>query len=381
MARATTPLDAEALPEADRLDGFPHPRETAALMGHEAAEAALAEAFTSGRMHHAWLLTGRAGIGKATLAYRLVRYALAEAQEQIGHGRRLELASAVSRTTRQISALSHPGLLLLRRPYDPRARRFAQSIPVDEVRRLKSFLGLTSGQGAWRVVLIDSADELNINAANAVLKSLEEPPPRTLFVLISAEPGQLLPTIRSRCRRLDLAPLEGAPLRLAAEAALAAAGSPRPGAEAWDKLEPLAQGSVRRLIQLTATGGLELCTRLERLLASLPRLDWQLAHGLAEDVGYGSPEQRYETVLELFLDVLARLVRARATGEGRPADRALAERLIGERQLAAWAAFWQAVVREKADADELNLDRKAMLTALFARLDALARGEGAAVSG
>ncbi len=372
MARTTAPQEIEAPPEADRLDGFPHPRQTLRLYGHEAAEQTLARAFADGHMHHAWLLTGRLGIGKATLAYRLARHALAQPQERTGGEQPLEVAPE-TRSARQVKALTHPGLLLLRRPYDTRAKRFAQTIPVDEVRRLKSFLGLTSAENAWRVVLVDSADELNINAANALLKSLEEPPARTLFVLISAEPSQLLPTIRSRCRRLDLAALTGEPLRAATAAGLASQNLAPPGAEAWEKLETLAQGSVRRVLQLTATGGLELYARLERCLASLPRLDWQAAHALTDEMGFGAPEQRYETFFELFFDLLARLLRARATGQGRPEDCALAERLIAPQRLPAWAAFWQAAVREKADVAELNLDRKATLTALFARLEGLAR--------
>jgi DNA polymerase III subunit delta' len=372
MARQPVPQDAEAAPEADRLDAFPHPRETLALFGHAEAERTLAAGFASGQMHHAWLLTGRLGIGKATLAYRLARHALAEPSERDPSGATLEVALS-TRAARQVRALSHPGLLLLRRPYDARARRFAQAIPVDEVRRLKSFLGLTSAADAWRVVLIDSADELNLNAANAVLKSLEEPPKRTLFVLISASPNGLLATIRSRCRRLDLAALPSEPLRAAAMAALEARGMEAPDAEAWGRLENVAQGSVRRLLQLVAAGGLELDDRIEKLMVSLPSLDWQLAHALTDSMGFGAAEEPYATFFELLLDRLARLVRVRASGQGSPAEQALAARLIAPERLPAWAEFWQLAAREKADAAELNLDRKAMLTALLARLEALAR--------
>jgi DNA polymerase-3 subunit delta' len=373
MARAPAAQDIETLPEADRLDDFPHPRETAALYGHDEAERGLAAAFAGGRMHHAWLLTGPRGIGKATLAYRLARHALARPEQRDAAGQSLEVARETA-AARQVNALSHPGLLLLRRPYDTKAKRFAQNIPVDEVRRLRSFLGLTSGEGAWRVVLVDSADELNINAANALLKSLEEPPARTLFLLISAEPAQLLATIRSRCRRLDLSALSGEALRLAVAQALAAAGMSPPEPEAWQKLEALADGSVRRALQLMASGGLELYGRIEAAFTSLPRLDWQAAHALADQMGYGGTEQRYETFFDLFFDLLSRLIRARATGEGTAAETALARRLIAEDRLPAWAQFWQQALQEKADADEFNLDRKALVAGLFSRLAALARG-------
>src|SRR6478735_5441874 len=238
MARAPAVQDSEALLEADRLDEFPHPRETRALFGHEAMEGELAQAFAGGRMHHAWLLAGREGIGKATLAYRLARHVLARPEERDPAGQSLEVAPETP-AARQIRALSHPGLLLLRRPYDMRSKRIAASIPVDEVRRLKSFLGLTAGEGSWRVVIVDAADELNLNAANALLKSLEEPPTRGLFLLVASEPSRLLPTVRSRCRRLELAPLSGEALRTATEAALSAADMEKPDAQRWPLLERL----------------------------------------------------------------------------------------------------------------------------------------------
>jgi DNA polymerase-3 subunit delta' len=271
-----------------------------------------------------------------------------------------------------VAALSHPGLLLLRRPYDPRAKRFAASIPVDEVRRLKSFLGLTEGEGAWRVVIVDTADELNPNAANALLKSLEEPPPRALFVLISSEPGNLLPTIRSRCRRLDLEPLATGPLQQAVHAALAASDATQPSREQWQQLEGLAAGSVRRALQLAVSGGLELYSRIEAIFAALPKVDWPAVHALSDELAAGAQEQRFEAFFELFLDLLARLVRVRATGQREASERALAERLIGDGRLPAWAALWEALLRQKNDALLLNLDRKALIIAAFAELQAVA---------
>lgn len=371
MARAPAIQEVEALPEADRLEGFPHPRETRALHGHEAAEEILADAFAGGRMHHAWLLAGRLGIGKATLAYGLARHVLARPDERDRSRKRLDV-SASSAAARQVAALSHPGLLVLRRPFDPKAKRFGSAIPVDEVRRLKSFLGLTSADGAWRVVIVDTADDLNLNAANALLKSLEEPPRRCLFVLVASEPSGLLPTIRSRCRRLDLQPLAAQPLREAAEAALAAEVEP-PSAGQWDQLERLAAGSVRRALQLAATGGLELNQRIAGIFTQLPKVDWTAAHALADTLAGSAQEQRFEAFVELLLDTLARLTRVRATSQGSAAELSLAAGLISETRLPRWAALWEAIQRDKADADELNLDRKAFIMRTFARLEAVAK--------
>ncbi|HWK33029.1 MAG TPA: DNA polymerase III subunit delta', partial [Hyphomicrobium sp.] len=222
MARAPAAAEIEALPEADRLAEFPHPRETEQLFGHSGVEATLAGALASGRVHHAWLLSGPRGIGKATLAYRFARAALAEPAERDPSGASLSIAPETT-AARQVRALSHPGLLLIRRPYDVKAKRFATSIPVDEVRRLRSFLSHRAAGDGWRVVIVDEANELNVNAANALLKSLEEPPERTVFLLVSSAPGQLVPTIRSRCRALALSPLGAKDLHAATAQALKAA--------------------------------------------------------------------------------------------------------------------------------------------------------------
>jgi DNA polymerase III subunit delta' len=372
-ARSSAAEEMEDLPEADRLEGFPHPRETRQLYGHDAAEAVLAQAFAGGRMHHGWLLTGRLGIGKATLAYRFARHLLAEPGERDLAGRSLDVSPDAA-ASRQVAALSHPGLLVLRRQYDLRTKRISAFIPVDEVRRLRSFLGHTGGDGAWRVVIVDSADELNLNAANALLKSLEEPPPRALFVLVSAEPSGLLATIRSRCRRLDLAPLSSEHLKAAAGAALYVAETEMPAPETWQRIERLADGSVRRALQLAASGGLDVYERVEAIFAALPRVDWAAAHALSDQMGFGAPEQRFAAFFDFFLELLARLVRVAATGRGDAQELALAQRLIKDGQLPVWAALWQAVLKERNEALELNLDRKALILNVLSRLEAVARG-------
>jgi DNA polymerase III subunit delta' len=371
MARALAVQETEELPQADRLEDFPHPRQTRVLFGHAAAEQGLAEAFASGRMHHGWLLAGPEGIGKATLAYRLARHVLARAGERSLLGPGLEVP-AESSAARQIAALSHPGLLVLRRPYDAKSKRFAASIPIDEVRRLKSFLGLTAAEGTWRVIVVDSADDLNPNAANALLKSLEEPPTRALFLLVSSQPSRLLATLRSRCRRLDLAPLQFADVQRAANAALGATQTDVPAPADWARLERLAQGRVRRALQLWAGNGLELHERILSAFNELPKVDWGAVHTLADQLALVAQEQRFEMFFDLFLAVLARLVRARTLGRGVPAEQALAARLIPEAKLAEWAGLWDAVLAEKGATETLNLDRKALILNTFTRLEAVA---------
>jgi DNA polymerase-3 subunit delta' len=374
MARAPAVQEIEELPEADRLDGFPHPRATERLYGHEEAEHMLEAAFASGRMHHAWLIAGAEGIGKATLAYRFARYVLADPAERTLDT--LDIAPD-TRATRQVLALSHPGLLVIRRAYDPKGKRFPATIPVDEVRRLKSFLGRTAEQNAWRVVVVDRADELNISAANALLKSLEEPPPRTVFLLISSAPGRLLVTIRSRVRTLDLAALADDPLKRAISQAFAGSGEEvgggAPAPSEWERLARLSGGSVRRLLSLHAAKGLVLHDRISAILGGLPTVDWGAVHALADELSGQAAEQRYELFFELLMDAVARLVNAEARGEGTPAEITLARRLIGPARLATWAGLWERVAADKAETAALNLDRRALILDIFARLAAAAR--------
>jgi DNA polymerase-3 subunit delta' len=372
MARAPAMAEMEELPEADRLEGFPHPRETKALFGHATAERMLAEALSSGRMHHAWLLAGPQGIGKATLAYRFARAALAAPEERDIFGQSLAIADDTS-AARQVRALSHPGLLLIRRPYDMKAKRLATGIPVDEVRRLRSFLAHRAVSDGWRVVIVDETNELNVNAANALLKSLEEPPARTVFLLVSSAPGRLVPTIRSRCRTLLLPPLDEKALRAAATQALAAAGTPAPADAEWAPLERLAEGSVGRLLGLLGSGGIELQARVTKLLALLPKVDWRAVHTLADELQPIGAQARFELFFELLLGDLSRLIRAAATGEGSAAERELAARLIGDARLASFAALWERVSREKADTLALNLDRKSLILETVAGLSAAAQ--------
>ena len=263
----------------------------------------------------------RAGFGSAAMA------ALAAPHERDAFGLSLSVNSASS-AVRQVRALSHPGLLVIRRQYNLKDKRFPQAISVEEVRRLRAFLGHRGGEGAWRVVIVDSADELNINAANALLKSLEEPPERTLFLLVTSEPGRLLATIRSRCRTLDLNRLASNDLAQAVSQALAAAGREMPEAQATATLMRLADGSARRFLSLEAGGGLRLYEDIYGLLAGLPTVAWPKVHELADTLAPATAEVRFNLFFELLLELLARVVRAAATGSGAVEDQRLAERIL-----------------------------------------------------
>lgn len=373
MARAPRDVEIEMAPEADRLEGFPHPREAVEVFGHRDAAALLSEAATSGRMHHAWLVTGPSGIGKATLAYRLAKYLLAAPEERGGENNVTLGVDATGRAARQVLALSHPGLLVIRRPYEFKDKRFKASITIDEVRRLKEFLGHTSGARSWRVVIVDAVDELNLNAANALLKSLEEPPQRCVFLLISSEPGRLLATIRSRCRSLALLPLGYEDLLAAARQAFAGSDLDGvPGDDELARLITLAGGSVRRLLMLATSDGSALAARVDRLFAGLGgRLDWSDVHGLADELAPAAALQRFEAFYELLCGRLAAAIHQSAVDA--PGSDGIPSWLDPSR-LSDWAELWQTIVREKRDVMTLNLDRKAFVLETIARLDAAAAG-------
>lgn len=373
MARAPATHEIEETPEADRLEGFPHPRYTRDLFGHAGAENLLAEAVADGRLHHGWVISGASGVGKATLAYRLARHLLADRGERDPFSQTLAIDVA-TRAARQVAALSHPGLLVLRRPYDTKAKRFAQSITVDEVRRLRSFLAHSADEGQWRIVIVDTADDLNVNAANAILKSLEEPPARTVFVLLTSEPGRLLPTIRSRCRTLDLAALGLDDLKRAVAQAFAAGDAEPPGAQDWERLAELSGGSVRGALTISSSGGLKVYERVLALVSALPRVDWSAVHALGDELAGAAAEQKLEAFYDFLFGLLHRIVRARATGQGSATDLQLAQKLIGDGRLPHWARAWEELQGEKATALDLNLDRKALILATVGKLEAVARG-------
>jgi DNA polymerase-3 subunit delta' len=252
--------DTEA-PEPDRLEGNAHPRENFRLVGHEKALARVAQAIRSGRPPQAWLITGPPGIGKATLAYRIARYLLAFGATDKGPAD-LSVPDRDS-TSIQVSAASHPGLLVLKRSLNPDTGRLMNVISVNEIRRLAGFFGMTSGAGGWRVAIVDTADDMNDNAANAILKLLEEPPARAMLLLVANMPGRLLPTIRSRCQRIDLKPLGTSVL-----AGELARLLPDTKSKEREALARFAGGSIGMALQLAGGDGVMLAEEADKLIES-----------------------------------------------------------------------------------------------------------------
>src|ERR1700755_1194315 len=234
------------------------PRETTELFGHREAEAALLNAYRSGRIPHAWLIGGAQGIGKATLAYRMARFVLSHGNpgsDDVSRAETLQIDPS-DPVARQVATGAHGGLLTLERSLNDKGV-MRTVITVDETRETISFFGSTAAAEGWRVCIVDTVDELNANAANALLKVLEEPPERSLFLLLSHAPARVLPTIQSRCRKLPLRPLSSDQvIRAAAESTGLDAADPALIAAA-----EAAEGSVARALMLVSGDALGLHQR------------------------------------------------------------------------------------------------------------------------
>jgi len=330
----------------------PHPRDTHVLYGHREGEAALLSAYKSGRIPHAWLMGGAQGIGKATLAYRMARFVLTH---------RDPLSPAVQRAAtlaidpnepaaRHIAQDAHGSLLALERTANDKGV-LRTVITVDETRETISFFGSTAAVEGWRVCIVDTVDELNPNAANALLKILEEPPQQSLFLLISHAPARVLPTILSRCRKLPMRPLATDDVvRAAAQAISRNANDPALGAAA-----AAAEGSVARALTLLGGDALKLQQRTAAMLASLPKVDPREVHALGDSLPLSD-----RVALAAFIDGVEWWISERLRADG--TSNANLPRL------ARLAEVWEKIARAARDTQDYNLERKPLVFSVFSML-------------
>ncbi len=358
-------MSEDALPEPDRVEGAPHPREVADLFGQTRAETDFLDSFNGGRLHHAWLITGPKGIGKATLAWRIARFLLSGAEGGMFAPETLAIPTD-SPIYRRTAALSEPGLALVRRPWDEKAKRLKTAITVDEIRSLKSFFTLSNTEGGWRVAIIDAADEMNRAAENALLKLLEEPPAKTVILLVAHQPSRLLPTIRSRCRELKCQPLDADALARA----IAQAGF---DTDDPDTLATLANGSAGEAIDLLAHDGLKLYADITSLIATAPRMNRPRIIALGDSCAGATNADRYDMVVRLTLLALSRMALAGARGStpiGAEAD--LSRFANNPFQAQLWAELVADQSARIAHARAVNLDPGQVILDTFLAIDATA---------
>jgi DNA polymerase-3 subunit delta' len=325
------------------------------LFGHADAERTLLDAYRGGRIPHAWLIGGESGIGKATLAYRMARFVLAypdPAMPTVRNATSLAVP-ADHPVGRRIAGQSHSDLLVLRRVINEKTGKMFTEIRVDDIRRTVPFFGSTAGEGGWRVAIVDAVEDLNKAGRNALLKVLEEPPPRALLLLLSDAPGQVMPTIRSRCRSLILRPLAVDEVARAATTILGES----PVTDEIRAAAAASRGSVGRALMLLEGDALKLHQQVVGLLERLPALDPRALHALGEGIAGTRSEP-----LVAFMDAVNAWLSGRLQS-GPQETRRLAR--VGE--------IWADVNRAMRDAEAYNLDRKPLVFSVFGQLAEAAR--------
>lgn len=337
----------------DDIDGVVPPSMSLNLVGHGSLVERLCQNYRAKRLHHAWLLAGPRGIGKATLAYRFAEYLLRHPDPITAPG---EVTFADDPVHSQVSKGVHPNILVLRKPWDQKTKKFKTQVTVDEIRKIGAFLQTASGANAWRIVIVDPADDMNASAANALLKMLEEPPARTLFFILAHSPRGLLPTIRSRCQLLTAKSLGDDDLKsvLGCQPLTQSLNG-----EETDHLVRHARGSARRALLLAHSGVLETWNGFVDLIRSR-KPDIGGLHRLAGQLAPAAKSAEYALFMDLVYDHLAETTRDMATNDQIAMDR-----------LAAMADVWDKTRESAMRADTWNMDKKQVILDLYRDLRSL----------
>jgi DNA polymerase III subunit delta' len=320
--------------EHDQIDGVGAPEQTTTLIGHSAERAAFLQAFDAGRLHHAWLIHGPRGIGKATFAFELAREILRRTADE-----------AAERVVRQVAEGAHPNLRVVRRRRTDKGDRFYTEIVIEDVRGLIGYFRHTSGRSGTRIAIVDAVEEMSPGAANALLKTLEEPPASGLILLISHRPGLVLPTIRSRCRALALRPVSDANVRaVVADTAIDADG------RALDQAVSLANGRPRKALEALVLGETGALSALAGWLDT-PQMRVGAAHlPIAAELSRGAGQGAYPIALDMISGWIAARARSAATAGTAPGA-----------PLAMLADLWENANALASDQAVYNLDRRQTL--------------------
>ncbi|MDA8799797.1 DNA polymerase III subunit delta' [Amylibacter sp.] len=347
------------IPEADRQIGTNHPRHTQIIYGHHSPQLDFLDAYKTERLHHAWMITGSRGIGKATLGYKIAKFILSQNQSISDINQDLKDTLDIQSdhpVSKRINALGEPNLYLVRRLWDEKLKKFKQNITVDEIRKLKNFFSMSAADGGWRVAIIDAADEMNNAAANALLKILEEPPKKVLILLISHQPLQLMPTIRSRCRSLKCNNLSSEDLANALEQLDIEQSQDK------EQINILANGSVGSSVELISNNGIEIYNSIVQLAKQIPQINRQSIQSLADSCAGKNTAERYEITLRLFMLFISRLAKFGALQKNENnATLSIESKVFHElapdtKSARKWADFSQIISERTSHARAVNLD-------------------------
>ena len=350
--------------ESDSLVGVGHPRTTEKLFGHFDEYQTFAENFRTGNIHHAWLIIGPQGIGKATLAWKLVNLILEENREFQNLGKATNSAVA-----KQIAALSAPGLFLCRRQFDEKLKRVKKQISINEIRKMKSFFNFSETEKGWKVAIIDSADELSISASNALLKLIEEPPRKTIFLLICHQFSKILPTVRSRCRLMRLKPITNEEL---CEALTVNGFDPQ-------RLEPenlktlyfLCKGSVGSAIHLLQRDGVSILLTYLDIIAGYPNMDRSRILSFADKVTEHPDGFFFLTnIIKLAIYRIGLIFAGREVQFYNKCEKSVFERFNKQKNIALlWAEIFFEFEKSFSNCALLNLDPKLEIINSFVKLE------------
>ncbi len=340
---------------AEEQDDDISPRSNPVLFGHEKAEQILLEGWKNNSLHNSWLFSGVEGIGKATLAYRFARFLLSADENRREEYKSLDVGNG-NQVFRLVAKDSHPDLKVLERDFTETDRKKVLKaikdgeamssdelkglkksafIRVDDVRTINEFLSKKSSNDGWRVVIVDSVDDMNASSANAVLKILEEPPHKAIMILISHNPNRLLPTIKSRCAKLNLQPLDENTV-----ASLLRRYRPELTEKTVKGLSHICSGSIGKAINYADNDALSGYEKLENIVAA--GKNFKLADLTAFCDAAVASEDSYYLTQELVLKYIA-------------------EHIKNSRDIEAMAAVWEKSIKMFDEVERLNMDKKQVL--------------------
>ncbi|UTW53938.1 DNA polymerase III subunit delta' [Kordiimonas sp. SCSIO 12610] len=359
-----------------------HPKMNDLLFGHERAERDFLDSFNSGRLHHGWLITGPKGIGKATLAWKCAKFLLSDDDNDTSDGLFGDDLAAQATSLdidpekaviQRIKSGGHGGIVVAERSVNTKTGKLRNDIVIDDIRSIISFFSRTSSEGGWRIAIIDAADEMNSNAANALLKVLEEPPEKSILFLIAHSPGKLLPTIRSRCRTLELNPLSNDSVR-----AMLAHRYPELDMATMNTLTAMCSGAPGRAIEMERLGGATIYQKTFQAISMAPKLNIPDIHKLATEFAAAKADAEYRLFTQIFTAFLERITKAAVLESSEVEilenENQQISRISAMARVDKWLELWEKVGHLLQRADAVNLDRKQVIVSLFSELKATTQG-------